>query len=191
MTPLRPPSRRPALALLVALVACGPSARRADHAAAPTVGPMEAVTPTSKVPDLVALGLDPKHLPPLGEVPERAVKPLMDTWDDSLDACCEHCHEKRTPKAPTREKRVAAEMWSRFTRELVTLDGSPVYCDSCHHGALRFLDRSDPAALRAWMRDSYVVRLRKRDGSPVECATCHGERLEAKIIERLWGIPGG
>ena len=142
---------------------------------------------TTQLPHLVALGLDPRHLPSLGEVPAASMNPLMDTFDDSLDACCEDCHVKNDPRAPTKAKRISGEMWHRFTQELVTLDGQPAYCDSCHGGAVRFLDRRDPGALRQWMRDNYVGKLRKRNGSAVTCATCHGEPFEPRILERLWG----
>jgi len=110
----------------------------------------------------------------------------METFDDSLDACCEDCHRKADLRAPTRAKRISDQMWQHFTQELVTLDGKPAYCDSCHQGQTRFLDRGDPDALRVWMRDNYVGRLRKRDGSAIQCSTCHGEPFEPRIIDRLW-----
>jgi hypothetical protein len=120
------------------------------------------------------------------------MKPLMETFDDSLDACCEDCHSKSDLHAPTRAKRISEAMWDRFTRQLVTTDGNPVYCDSCHDGAARFLDRRDPEALRRWMRDTYVARLRQHDGSAVTCATCHGEPFEPRLVDRMAsaGRPG-
>ena len=141
---------------------------------------------TEQGPTLHALGVDPAHLPPLHDVPEAAVKPLMNTFDDSLDACCEDCHVKNDPKAPTDAKRISAEMWHRYSQDLETVDGEPVYCDSCHKGRLRFLDRSNREALSQWMRVNYVDRLRAKDGSRMECPTCHGRPFEPKIFDRLW-----
>lgn len=165
--------------LAIALAACGGGASRTTSP--PT--PPASVHPTAQLPALRALGLSPGELPALGDVPGAAVDKLMDTFDDSLDACCEDCHVKNDPRAPTRAKKISREMWHRFTRELVTLDGSPAYCDSCHAGSVRFLDRRDPEALRRWMRDNYVDKLRKRDGTAVECATCHGEPFQPKLVE--------
>jgi len=177
-------------ALALALAACGGSASPSP-ATPDAPGRVVEVGPTEQLHALLAIGLDPERLPRLGDVPGAAMKPLMETFDDSLDACCEDCHVKNDPRAPTKAKRISGEMWQRFTRELVTQDGSPAYCDTCHKGAVRFLDRRDPAALRAWMRDNFVARLRKRDGGAVECATCHGEPFEPRIVDRLWLAEGG
>jgi hypothetical protein len=174
-----------AAAVAIALSACGGKASQVGPAG-PAPGSPASVHPTAQLPHLAALGLDPEHLPALRDVPAASMDRLMDTFDDSLDACCEDCHAKNDPRAPTRAKRVSAEMWRRFTRELVTLDGKPAYCDSCHGGAARVLDRRDPAGLRQWMKDNYVEKLRKRGGGAVVCATCHGEPFEPKIVERLW-----
>jgi len=182
-------TRTVALLATIAVTGCGGSASTTGEVPGPSRA-MPTLGPTTKLPDLLALGLDPKQLPGLHDIPTIAMKPLMETFDDSLDACCEDCHVKNDPRAPTKAKRISGEMWRRFTQELVTRDGSPVYCDSCHRGTLRFLDRRDPAALRAWMRDNYVAGLRKRDGGAVECATCHGEPFEPKLIERLWQTGG-
>jgi hypothetical protein len=172
--------------LALRLAACGGKVAHVEPAGPPAGAPAD-VHATAQLTHLVALGLDPRHLPSLGEVPAASMNPLMDTFDDSLDACCEDCHVKNDPRAPTKARRISGEMWHRFTQELVTLDGQPAYCDSCHGGAVRFLDRQDPGALRQWMRANYVGKLRKRDGGAVTCATCHGEPFEPRILERLWG----
>ncbi len=169
-----------ALALSCLAVAC----RRPAPAPAPQ--PLPRTGGTRQTAALAALGLDARDLPELSAVDARTMKPLMDTFDDSLDACCEDCHVKNDPKAPTDAKRIASEMWRRYSRDLVTIDGAPVYCDSCHEGRLRFLDRSDPKALSQWMLANYVRKLRRKDGSRVECSTCHGRPFEPRILENLW-----
>ena len=146
---------------------------------------------TTQTAALASLGLDPTNLPELSQIDRDKMEPLMDTFDDSLDACCDDCHIKSHPEAPTRAKLVSGRMWHDFTRSLRTADGQPVYCDSCHKARLRFLDRSDRDALARWMRANYVDKLRLRDGSAVECSTCHGRPFEPRILEKLWQMGKG
>jgi len=146
---------------------------------------------TTKTVTLAALDIDAKRLPDLTAIRAKTMPALMDTFDDSLDACCMDCHVRDDPKAPTVEKRIAHEMWSQYAREFTTVDGGAVYCDSCHQGQLRFLDRSDSKALSTWMQTNYVDKLRLRDGSRVECATCHGRPFEPHIFQNLWSARKG
>ena len=148
--------------------------------------PMPEPTRTAEGEALAKAGVDAAHLPELHALDGKSRDAVMDTFDDSLDACCEDCHAKNDAKAETDAKRISGEMWHRYSRDLVTVDGDPVYCDSCHGGRLRFLDRSNREALNQWMRTNYVDKLRPRDGSRMECPTCHGRPFEPKILEKLW-----
>ena len=166
--------------VLVVCVAC----HSPGPALSPLAPPPPVLTTTTQLGPLAAMGLDSQNLPELAAVGERTMKPLMETFNHSLGARCEDCHARKDPGAVTGAKLVSREMWG-YTRDLVALDGTLVYCDSCHQGRLRFLDRSDPDALPRWMLVNYVRKLRHRDGSRVECFNCHGRPFQPGILDKL------
>ena len=173
------------LAALVLVAACGgakPSAPAAP--AAPVV--MRGPTPTEYGAALQAIGLDPKNLPPLNKLPPEQLRKVMPLFAKSLGTKCEGCHassfDVRTP-----QMNVAEQMWTHFSGNLTLKDGSPLFCDSCHHGATKVLDRSSDEKLFVWMDENYVAKLaRKPDaqmpGKDHACPSCHGEPGEMKFI---------
>jgi hypothetical protein len=89
-------------------------------------------------------------------------------------------------EAWTPNKRIASKMWSEFVQKLEFANGDPLYCDSCHQGKNKFLDRSNEAALKDWMHDNFVDKLVRKDGQPMSCANCHGMPFDGHFLHDRW-----
>ncbi len=164
----------------------------ASATAVSTPGPMKPPRASEMVGDLLAIGLDAKSLPPLEKLEPDKLRKVMKLFARSLGVKCADCHAdgsrpgtEPAMDAMTPRKKVAVQMWSRFVRGMATSDGSPVFCDSCHQGSLKILDRHDRKAAEKWMEDNYVGKLERKDGQENDCATCHGEASEYHFID-LW-----
>jgi hypothetical protein len=103
----------------------------------------------------------------------------------SLGVKCGDCHQEGDFAAPTRRKKIAAHMWDDFAAKLSIADGSALFCDSCHQGRIRQLDRRDKKALSQWKEDNFVAKLARLDGRPTECETCHVD-MEMQLLNK-WG----
>lgn len=148
---------------------------------------MTPVQKTAFASDLEALGLDPKNLPPFQSLEPRQVRRLMSTFTRSLGYACTDCHARADYRVPTDVKKITVHMWDEMTRRFAFGDGSPVYCDSCHQGQGRTLDRSDRKAVAAWMSENFTTKLVFAAGAKdrdVECETCHGDPFEPSILAR-------
>jgi hypothetical protein len=145
---------------------------------------MRPPTATELGPQLQAIGLDPKNLPPLSKLAPEQLRKVMPLFAKSLGVKCTACHVFENPEKTPRMK-VAAQMWEHFARTLAISTGEPIFCDSCHHGSLAVLDRTDKTALATWMKDNFVTPLARVDGKDHGCATCHGEPLRPRFID-LW-----
>lgn len=188
-----------ATSLVILLVAAGcdgvPSARTADvDAGVPTPPPPAPYTPVpSALGDaLSAAGLDVTQLPPFDALDATARDAVMQSFARALGAGCDDCHDADRA-APTPRTRIARLMWDRFVRGLRLRGGGPLYCDSCHQGALTFLDHSDESIdgpIGQFMQASYVDALVRSDGAPHGCATCHGTPFVPGFLDD-WGAGDG
>jgi hypothetical protein len=195
----------PALPALfgIALLACGSPARpevrpvigappaatakstaTASGAPAPTPE-MKSIAPTAMATELRQIGLDPAALPPLNKLDARTLRDVMNTFTKALGVKCTYCHEKDF-KAPTPNKKITAHMWDDFTRALALDRDGALYCDSCHGGRARILDRQNVVVLGDYMQSNYVEPLRRVDKKEHSCETCHGEPFEGHIFQKLW-----
>lgn len=166
-----------------------PSASSAS--AAPAPGHMKLPVGSQMAQDLTAIGLDPKNLPAMSKLEPDKLRKVMKLISRSLGVPCSGCHLE-DPSAATPRKRVAEKMWDEYVRGFTLADGAPLFCDSCHQGAVVILDRTDKKALGKWMEAAFVDKLRARpikgqSGPPdeLECATCHGEEHEMHFVD-LW-----
>jgi len=154
-----------------------PSATAIASAASPptSLAPAEMKGPIASAlgADLTALGLDPTNLPPIERIEPRALRGVMKLIARSLGARCDDCHTVGDFAAPTRRKKIAARMWNEFAAGLTLADGSPLFCDSCHQGRIKLLDRSDKKALGKWMQASFVDGIKRKDGQAQKCESCH------------------
>lgn len=136
-------------------------------------------------PELTALGLDPKNLPPMSKLEPEKLRKVMKLISKSLGLQCNGCHLEDAAAATPR-KRVAEKMWDEYLRGFALADGTPLFCDSCHQGAVVILDRTDKKALGKWMDAAFVEKLKPRPkGADLECASCHTEDREMHFID-LW-----
>ncbi len=152
------------------------SSSSSGSAATPgSLAPTEMKSPIASAvgADLVALGLDPKNLPPIEKLEPRALRGVMKIMARSVGLRCTDCHLYGDFAAPTPRKRIAAHMWNEFAAGLTLADGSPVFCDSCHQGHTKLLDRSDKKALGRWMQAAFVDGVKRKDGQPEKCESCH------------------
>ncbi len=134
---------------------------------------MKTPVPSAVGAELVSLGLDPKDLPPIEKLEPRALRGVMKIIAKSLGVRCADCHQEGDFAAPTRRKKIAARMWNELAARLTAADGSPLFCDSCHQGRIKLLDRSDKKALGKWMQTAFVDGLARKDGQPQKCESCH------------------
>lgn len=162
-----------------------------EHAGGKNEGPLGFSAPVSRshlYEELRAQGIEAEKLGPLNEIKDaRVLLAVMTTFTRSLGVQCSWCHVQTDYAAPTARKAVTAFMWESFVAQLQLVDGSPLYCDSCHHQSTVFLHRnpSEKLALAKYMKEEYVDQLRRRDGAEHGCATCHSKPLNARFLPRI------
>lgn len=152
--------------------------------------------PSALSASLSAIGLDAKHLVPLASMSLDQKKKLMPLFVQSLGygakgdgaSGCTGCHTADF-KAETTNKAIARQMYDRWSVGLEVEGGGAVFCDSCHDGRAKVIDRSDTPALKAFMKAEYQDKLQAHDGAGASCATCHGTDLEIAIFEKVWKVP--
>lgn len=152
---------------------------------------MKPLAKTAFTEDLKELGIDPAALPPLNKLEPEKLRSVMKTFTKSLGVRCNHCHDPNDFRAPTPNKTIATHMWNDFTRTLTMASGGPdgegpIYCDSCHGGRSKFLDRNDRGELGRWMQSNYVDALKRTDQKEHGCETCHGRPFQGMIFNQLW-----
>jgi hypothetical protein len=134
---------------------------------------MKAPEPSAMLADLGGLGLDAQSIPPIEKLDAKSLRKAMRLIAQSLGAKCGDCHLEGDFAAPTPRKRVAAKMWDEFVSKLALADGSPLFCDSCHKGRVKLLNRTDKKALGEWMDANFVAKLKRKDDKTHDCETCH------------------
>lgn len=169
----------------------GPEKGPEDGAKSPaSMKPIKSAIDPAIVAKLKSAGLDVEALPEsLDSIVEDKQKrsAVMTSFTLALGVECEGCHAstggKTDFKAETPEKKIAAKMWSSFVQGLKMADGKAIFCDSCHQGTAKFLDRTDEDALRTWMKQNFVGKLARRDGAEHGCATCHGNPFKGDFLD--------
>ncbi len=164
-------------------------------------GPESATLPNTTPPirpstlgdSLLRAGVTLDALPnEIDDLEKEQLLGMMSSFRASLGVECKGCHltkvesdgaERLEPKKSTPRKRVAERMYTEFVQKLRFKDGAPLYCDSCHQGKAKFLDRSNESGLRDWMHDNFATKLVKKDGSELVCATCHGTPMNKHFLE--------
>ena len=181
--PGQAPASAPGQAPAPASAQAPESAPASTSALTPTPVEMKPPIASALTDSLVPLGLDPKRLPPLEKLEPRALRGVMKLFTKSLGIKCNDCHRAGDFAAVTRRKTIATHMWDDFVAKLALVDGSPVFCDSCHQGRVEQLDRRDKKLLSKWMDDNFVQRLARLDAKGTDCETCHVD-MEMKLFDR-------
>jgi hypothetical protein len=173
--------------------------------AAPTVAPTAApialppgmpavsapLSATKYEAELKKLGFDGKKpVVDLEKMDLAAKKKLMPLFTKALGYTeCTGCHAADGDyHTSTRNMKISRKMWSQFVAATRDEKGGMVFCDSCHNGATKILNRVDHKAVGAFMHTNYVDKLTRADKQENGCATCHGTPMQPDIIEKLWGI---
>lgn len=128
------------------------------------------------------------ELESLHETGHPRMRAIMKTFTIALGTTCDGCHIAKAEsdeefRVDTPRKRVAAQMYARFVGELQKKGGGAIYCDTCHQGSIKFLDRSNDDALATWMQENLVDRLERKDGKAQACATCHGTPFSGPMLD--------
>jgi len=158
-------------------------------------GPLGFTAPVSQshlYQELADQGIRPERLGPLNEIHDQhTLLAVMTTFTKALGVQCSFCHDEKNFGEPTARKAATAFMWDAFVGQLQLVDGSPLYCDSCHHQSTVFLHRNpgDKLALAAYMKDEYVDHLRRRDGKTHGCGSCHGNPFDPRFLPRISDPP--
>jgi len=152
-----------------------------------TTPPLRAAIDPKIAARLEAAGVDvskPGDLEPLLH-DKTKLRAVMESFTVALGTTCSGCHagsgSRLDYEAETPKKNIAKKMWSEFVVALEKKDGGAIYCDSCHQGKMKFLDRSDDRSLAAWMTENFVGKLARQDGKDHSCATCHGDPFNGDI----------
>lgn len=168
-----------------------PTAQPTVSAAVPAEPPgMGASTPigaSAMAKDAAKLGVDFKR--PLGSLPLSTKKQVMKLFVKSLGfESCEGCHVEGDFKTETRNLKIARKMWDTFVVKMRDQKGEPVFCDSCHNGKEKLLDRASDASLKRFMDAEYKGKLTRADKQDNNCGQCHGYPFVGPIIRETWGI---
>jgi hypothetical protein len=165
-----------------------PTTTAAPAAAAPPGPPIMA----SKLgEELKKAGFDLAKLPAsiekMADGPKKKLMPVLVKAMGYED--CKGCHVENDFKKKTRNTKIAAHMYDDFVAKMRDDKGAAtVFCDSCHQGKAKFLNRADLKAVGKYMDDQYVNHLARADKKSQECGTCHGDTMEMKIFDKLWAV---
>jgi Cytochrome c7 and related cytochrome c len=145
------------------------------------------IQPSKLVEDAKRLGIDFKQT--FASMSLQQKKRVMPLFVKSLgyDGCT-GCHVEGDFEKETRNMKVARAMWDHFVVGLRDAQGAPLFCDSCHGGRAKTLDRSSPDGIKKVMETDYQGKLTRADKKPHDCSGCHGNPPELKVIEKVWGI---
>jgi hypothetical protein len=133
------------------------------------------------------LGVDVRK--PLGSLPNAKKKELMNFFVKALGyEDCQGCHIGDDYERETRNMKITRKMWETFIMPLRDAQGGTLFCDSCHAGKAKPLDRANDDGLKKLMETDYQGKITRADKKEHDCSTCHGSGPEPKIIEKLWGI---
>ena len=142
--------------------------------------------------DLKKAGFDLAKLPPkIGKMSDGQKKKIMPLFVKALGyENCQGCHVEGDFKKKTRNLEIAEHMYDEFVAALRDEKGvANVFCDSCHQGKPKVLNRSDLKAVNKFMDDQYVNHFSRADKKSQECSSCHGDTFEMKIFDKLWKVP--
>jgi hypothetical protein len=184
----------------------GPGPAPTDPGPAPTgePGTTPAPTGTAKAPagpasqpvvaskmleEVKKLGVDVTKTPDLAKLAMDKKKKIMPLLQKSLGfEQCTGCHVEGDMKAKTRNRDIAAGCWKTFVAPMRDDKGGPIFCDSCHNGKNKILNRADVESLKKFMETEYEHKLTRGDKKENACSSCHGEALELKIFDKIWKV---
>ncbi|MBK8252288.1 MAG: hypothetical protein IPK82_06415 [Polyangiaceae bacterium] len=187
--PTAEPTAAPTAAPTVA-----PTAAPTTTAVAPPAPPGPAIKATAFAEDLKKAGFDLAKMPPkLDKMTDAQKKKIMPLFVKALGyENCTGCHVDGDFKKKTRNIHIAEHMYDEFVAALRDeKGGATVFCDSCHQGKPKVLNRADKEAVGKYMDEQYVNKFARADKKKNECASCHGDPPEMKIFDKKWQVAKG
>lgn len=184
-----PTSEPTASATTVPATPPAPTTKEAPPAAGP--GASQPVKPSALLAEVVKAGIDVTKIADMDKMPLAQKKKIMPFFQKALGYDkCTGCHAKEGDfKTETRNMKIGEGCYKNFVAALRDEKGGTLFCDSCHGGKAKMLDRSNKEALKTFMDVEYVKKLSSADKKKDhECSSCHGDALELKIFEKLWAV---
>lgn len=155
----------------------------------PAAPPSQPIVASKLAADLKAIGLDLNKLPSLEKMPLATKKKVMPLFQKALGyEGCNGCHAEGDFKKETRNLKIARNMWNSFVVPLREEKGGAIFCDSCHNGKPKILNRSDMTAVGKFMEAEYEDKMSRADKKSHSCGSCHGDPFEPKIQDKLWKV---
>lgn len=147
------------------------------------------VVESKMLEDLKKAGVAIDKIGDLEKLPLAAKKKVMPLMQKALGyEACTGCHVEGDYKKDTRNMKISREMWRAYSVALRDEKGKAVFCDNCHSGQAKVLNRADKEALKQFMEDEYEHKFFLPGKKAAECSTCHGDAMELKVIEKMWKI---
>ncbi|HVY46077.1 MAG TPA: hypothetical protein VHB21_09370 [Minicystis sp.] len=139
---------------------------------------------------MVKAGVDPAKFPVLEKIPTPQKKKLMPFFVKALGyKDCTGCHASLTDyKTVTHNMQLTRGMWDHFIAYARDTSDHALFCDSCHAGSPKILNRADREGVKKFMESDYVGKLHRADKKPMECTSCHGDAMELDIFGKLWHV---
>ncbi len=148
------------------------------------------IQPSKMLEDVKKIGIDLRKVGDLEKIELSQKKQLMQLFQRSMGyTSCTGCHAEDDFKKDTRNLQITRQMWRHYVVALRDEKGGALFCDSCHAGSAKVLDRGDKKALTRFMTEYYEAKLTRADRKDHTCTGCHGDDMQMKIIEKVWKIP--
>lgn len=148
------------------------------------------IQPSKMLDDVKKLGVDLRKVGDLEKIDLTQKKKLMPLFQRAMGyTSCTGCHAEGDFTKVTRNIQITRAMWKHYVVALRDDKGGPLFCDSCHAGNAKLLDRGDKKALAKFMTENYEAKLTRADKREHSCTGCHGDDMQMKIIEKIWMIP--
>jgi hypothetical protein len=169
-------------------VATPPEAPKAPPPpAAPAGTPVQA---SALLAEVKKAGVDPGKNPVLEKMSTADKKKVMPFFVKALGyKDCTGCHASLSDyKTVTHNMQLARGMWDHFIAYGRDKSDGVMFCDSCHAGSAKILNRADRDGVKKFMESDYVGKIHRADKKEMECTTCHGDKMELDIFGKLWGV---
>jgi len=204
------------VAASAAIAACGgssppvetPPAPTAEAAPPPAASSSAAATPPPSTPpppagpagtpvqastllaDVKKAGIDPAKNPVLEKMSSADKKKVMPFFVKALGyKDCTGCHASLSDyKTVTHNMQLTRGMWDHFIAYGRDTNDAVMFCDSCHAGKDKILNREDKAGVKKFMESDYVGKIHRADKKAMECTTCHSDKMELDIFGKVWGV---
>jgi hypothetical protein len=150
------------------------------------------IGPSKLAEEVKKAGIDIAKSPSLEKMASGDKKKLMPFFVKALGMKdCSGCHASLSDyKTVTRNMQLTRGMWTHFVAQARDASGGTMFCDSCHVGSAKILNRSDKDAVKKFMQAEYVGKLKRADKKDMECMSCHGDAMDLDIFGKLWNVKG-